>query len=215
MASPTWRRRALFLFMGIALAFFAATLAERIAGDGAGLLEIYDTTSEGGPGAWVSGLLLLTCALLCLRHWVPLAIALAIAAVDEVAQFHEAAPAAIMGFLQDDVGLAKNPARLVAAVATIAVVAAAVAAVRPWYRSLPVPTRRLVAISAALFLGGAVGLELVARLFDRSQEGLTLWLGPFEELLEMAGAAILAYALWPTAAPVSFGGSRLEETGAS
>jgi hypothetical protein len=214
MGSALTRRRVLALLLGISLCFFAATLAERATGLDAGLIEALDTTNEGGPAAWYSSLLLLASAVLCARGWLPLGIALALMAVDEVVQVHESAPGLVMDALETVLGLSGSPARLLAAAATVAAALVALLALRPWYRSLPVPTRRLVGVSAALFLTGAIGLELAARLLDPAQDGADLWLGPVEELFEMVGAALFVFALWPTAAAVSFVDSRVNETGA-
>jgi hypothetical protein len=207
------RERVLLVLLGLGVCFFALTLAER-AGADSDLIARFDSTGEGNPAAWYSSLLLLGCALLAARAWLPLGLVLALMAVDELAQLHERVPGPVMDALEDLSGVSGTPVRLVAAAATIAVVVAALLAARPWYRSLPRPTRRLVAVSAGLFFAGALGLELVSRLFDRGHDGLDLWLGPVEELLEMSGAAVFAYALWPSAPAVSFVDSRVNDTGA-
>jgi hypothetical protein len=207
------RFRVLLVLLGIAVCLLAATLAER-AGADTGLIASLDTTNEGGPATWYSFLLLVACALVAARHWLPLGLVLALMAVDEAAGLHESVPGPILDALEDVVGLSATPARLVAAAATLAVTFGALLAVRPWYRSLPRPTRRLVGASAAVFLAGALGLELVSRLFDRGHEDLDLWLAPVEELLEMSGAALFVYALWPSAPAVSFVDSRVNDTGA-
>jgi hypothetical protein len=66
-----------------------------------------------------------------------------------------------------------------------------------FFVSLPSRTRKLFVLSAAIYLGGALGLELVAavaREFD--QDSLVEnFLIPIEEGMEMLGASVFIYTL--------------------
>jgi hypothetical protein len=197
MMSTVARRSVFVLLVGIALFFFAATVAAQLTS--IDVLDRLDTGNEGNPPTFFSASLLIMAGCLCVRLWLPLGIVLILMAVDEVAQVHEAAPAVVMDALETVLGLSGTSARLVAAAATLVVAVAFLLGVRPWYRSLPAHTRLLVAASTAIYISGALGLELLARLLDPGDEGVSLWLSPVEELLEMGGVALFIYALWPVA----------------
>ncbi len=70
---------------------------------------------------------------------------------------------------------------------------------RPWLRSLPHRTRRLVIGAGGLYVAGALGLEVTARFYETAGGSRSsLFEGVFsatEELLEMIGAALFIFAL--------------------
>jgi hypothetical protein len=76
------------------------------------------------------------------------------------------------------------------------VVFMAVAYFRFWW-TLPHPTRALLGIAAALYLGGALGMEMVGSSYvvDHGQNLTYGVMATFEEVLEMSGVITLLYAL--------------------
>src|SRR5690606_22420776 len=63
---------------------------------------------------------------------------------------------------------------------------------------LPGPTRRLFAIAAGLYIGGAIFIESISANFYSQDEGASfryLAVATVEELCEMLGVVVLIYAL--------------------
>lgn len=172
-----------------------------------GLLPLLDLNVERGFGTWYSGAALLAGAALALviaaakravgdpftRHWHGMAAILAYLSLDEVIGLHERL--SILG------------ARLVPASTAILYswvvfgVAAALAVGLAYLRfaaALAPRARWLLVASAATFLGGAVGVEMVGGVvaLRGGDETLrfTLWV-LVEESMEMGGVAILIHAL--------------------
>jgi len=78
----------------------------------------------------------------------------------------------------------------------LAVIALAILYV-PFLRDLPDPTRLLFLLSGAIFIAGAIGMEMIGgKVGDTvGSEGIYVLIYTVEELLEMLGMALFLYAL--------------------
>lgn len=206
-----------------AVAFAAATIGLVMA-DAAGsapdgfLAYSVLTSAEGNLAAWYASALLLIAGLLAAligyrarrrtrpdaTGWLVLGGLLVAASADEASQFHEKVPGPLRDAFEQ-IGLGATAGRL-AAVAVIVVALAALAALLgPWARGLPGPVFRRLAIGAGLFVGAALGLEVVARLLGGvGVDSVTSAriLSAMEELGEMAGSALVVSTLLAVVARV-------------
>lgn len=134
-----------------------------------GLVRLTFVTAEGNLPTFYSAVALLACAVLLwgcgqvaraeggreARQWSALSLIFLYLAVDEASRIHELTGQAMKrviafdGFLYYPWVLLGSTAVLIAAVSFFSFV-----------RSLPVPTRRLVVIAGAVFVGGAIGIEM-------------------------------------------------------
>lgn len=172
-----------------------------------GLVRLTFVTAEGNLPTFYSAIALLTCAVILwccaqsaravrepfARHWTALSVIFLYLAVDEAARIHELTGQAMKrvvafdGFLYYPWVLLGSTAVLVTAVSFFSFV-----------RSLPAPTRRLVVIAAAVFVGGAIGVEMLGARHAASYgtQNLTYALiSTVEEACEMLGIALFMYAL--------------------
>ena len=188
-----------------------------------GLVQFTGLSYEQNLPTWAASALLLACALLLWlngradggrwrHHWSGLAALFAYASLDEVTEIHEGwgdwidADAALGGLLYFSWVI---PAALI--VLGLAVV------YRGFLFALPAATRRRFLLAAALYLGGALAMELPLGYWtsrhgvDNLGYGLIDWL---EETLELAGASLFCYALLLhlLAAPAGLG-LRLQRSG--
>lgn len=219
LPTRAWLLRVL---LGGSALVFLVTLAVGIVNvsDGdPGLLGRFDAAGEGTVGAWFSAVLLLIGGGLALTIgvarraaslpsaavWLVLGALLVVASADEVGQLHEEASQVVTD-AGELIGLGKSVARGFAVAALLMALAAGARAFAPWLRGLTADLRRGVLLAAAIYLGGAVGLEIVQRLIEVSTSGGTaadaaeLLKAP-EELFEMVGASVFVVTLWG-AAPV-------------
>lgn len=129
------------------------------------------------------------------RAWMGLAGLFALLALDETAQFHEQLVAPLRQALGAD-GLLR-PAWVLPYAGLILLL---VALYWRWFWALPRRMRRSLLLAATLYLGGAVGFEMLGGLKtslrpDDPQLGLTALLCAGEEGLEMGGIVVLLGAL--------------------
>lgn len=127
-------------------------------------------------------------------HWTALAFVLMLLSVDEFASLHDQASEPIRGLLR----LERGPLYYSWVVLGAAVVAVFGVVFLPFLRHLPSATRRGFWIAAGLFLGGAIGVELVNSWWASSYGEFNLGyvaITTVEEALEMLGVAVLVYAL--------------------
>lgn len=121
-------------------------------------------------------------------HWTAMSLIVLVLSVDEIASFHEA----LAGPLRQALGLSGVFYYGWVVPAVAAVVLLAVVSKRFLWRLSPGLRWRLIA--AALYFGGAVGMEMVSGLFagevERGGWGYTL-ASTVEETLEMAGVVLL------------------------
>jgi len=168
-----------------------------------GVLRQLNLNGEANLAAWFYSTLLLLCAALTAvlavaararggvlaRRWGVLAAVLLVMAVDEAAQLHDMANGPLRRFL--DIGFgAFYYAWLLPAVCGLV---GGVLYFAPLVRSLgPAVAARLV-LAAALYFGGAVGLEIVSGFALAAGRGSLLYQGVMtvEEVLELAGLLVL------------------------
>lgn len=175
----------------------------------ANALHFFDATTEQSIPTLFSVLMLLASAALAAgiaqraarrrRHWWLLAAVVAFLALDEAVGFHEASVKPLRRLLDAD-GLLYFTWVVPAAL----FVAALVPAFRPLLRELDRRQRGFVVAGAALFFGGALGFELVEGLMtERHGEahGPLIPVATAQELLEMTGVVLFAYALADRLAP--------------
>lgn len=166
-------------------------------------VELLSLSYEANVPTWYASSLLLTCALLLAviaadvgarggphrARWIGLAIGFAVMSLDEAVQLHEH-----LGGLVGAGGLLYFD-WVIPAAAVIAVLGAVYV---PLLRDLPARRRRQVVVAAALYLGGAVAMELPLGWWteraggDNAVYALIDWT---EETLELAGASVFALAL--------------------
>lgn len=164
-----------------------------------GLIPLLYVDLENNVPTWFGSVILLTCGVLAgliairtaqsnqpfTRHWILLALILLAMSLDEVASIHERT----MEPLQRVVGIPPGPLKPTWVLLGIPVAAVVALAYVPFFRYLDSWGRRQTALAAALFLGGALGVEMATSPFwtpEKDQLGFVV-LTHVEELLEMAG----------------------------
>ena len=128
------------------------------------------------------------------RHWAVLSLLFALGAVDEFVSVHENAIALLRKLLDIQGGPLWN-AWVLPGAAAVAVFA--VAYLR-FLRHLPRSTRRRMWTGGLLFVGGALGVELVGGSYSAVHGQLNMGfvlIATVEETLEMLGAAVILYGL--------------------
>ena len=172
-----------------------------------GFRRLLDFNGEDNAPAWYSSLLFVLDGLLLAviwhgsradgdrhhRHWAGLALVFFFLALDEAAAVHEQ--------LIDPVraALDTSGALLHAWIIPYGVALAILLAIYiPFLRRLPARTRRLMLLAGAVYVAGAVGMEMVGgHAWDRHPvRGVPIIaIMAFEETFEMVGLALFAYAL--------------------
>jgi hypothetical protein len=182
-----------------------------------GLVPLFDVNAESNLPTWYQSIaLLLASALLALisagersrgarfaTHWLVLSLIFLILSLDEVAMLHERAGEALSRVLGRSGGLASTWIVL-GAVAVTAVGAA-------YFRfmlDLPWRDRLQVIAAAALFVGGALGIEVIGTLLyadpaTRASPSFAA-LVTIEEILEKVGTLVFLEFLLRRAAAASF-----------
>lgn len=176
-----------------------------------GLIALFDMNSEQNLPTLFSSMLLLACGLLLFVSgrlaarmrpaWYALAAAFALLAISETAELHEPLLFVMRGKVSPRTAdLAANlPLRFADMVPLLVVLGAVVMAVAvAFLRQLDTRARWLFLVAAALYLGGAVGVDEITAA---SAHGPTapLWLQlvstTVEEVLEVGGASLFLYGL--------------------
>jgi hypothetical protein len=194
-----------WLVLGIAIVSglgLAVELAHATGAINEQLLVHLSLSYEGNVPTWFSASLLLGCAIAAgaiahdippgergRRHWWGIAIALGYVSMDEAAEIHEHLGGLIgtHGIFYFDWVIPATGVLVVLAIVYW-----------PFLWSLPRATRNRLLVAAAIYIGGAVGLELpLGWWYERhGNEGLTYALIDWvEETLEMCGATVALLAL--------------------
>jgi hypothetical protein len=207
------RPRALARWLTIGITAFAiahlVTLTVRdVLGRGnvMGFVPQFQMGNEGNAPTWFSSLLLLLSAALLTvitllhgrrndpyrRHWAGLAIAFAFLSCDEVAQVHEQLVIPMSRIVQ--IAFFKYIAWVLVYLPLVVVGGIMYVA---FLRSLPALYRRRFVIAAALYVGGALGMELITGAYGYLVPGRPFHFAfdLLEEVLEMSGAAYFALTL--------------------
>lgn len=122
-------------------------------------------------------------------HWLGVAAIFLFLAYDEAAQFHQTLIPALRTMSRSD-----NPLIFGLVLATAAAGLAVAVAYARFLLALPFRIGAIFAVAGALYLAGAVGMEIAAG--DRGGDGrAALLLGTLEETLEMAGLILFGYGL--------------------
>ncbi|WP_017301333.1 hypothetical protein [Nodosilinea nodulosa] len=164
------------------------------------LMRLTDLDDETSFSTWFSTLLLLFCAFLMMiialvkrslkegyvSHWWGLSTIFLLLSIDEASQIHE-----IASGLSGVLGMAEQEGRILWVVPYILFVLAVAGIYAKFLWSLPGHIRNLFCLAGAIYVGGAIGLEMLG-FFLPSDVYLFILI---EEFMEMAGIAILAYAL--------------------
>lgn len=196
----------------LVLLSLAATLVGLASPDGAPfegydrLLETVSVDLESNVPSWFSTSLLLLGALLLLDvagtahrersrwrwHWASLVAAFLYLSVDEASLLHETGNA-VLERAGVDTGL-----RFGWVVIALPLVVAFAAAMVPFLLALPRRTAGLFVLAGVLYVGGALGMEVVGgRVWDAAGRESAAYavVSSAEELLEMVGAVVFAWAV--------------------
>lgn len=170
-------------------------------------VRLFNISGEGNVAAWFSSALLLLCGVLAfaiatfqgwfgkrryLRHWQALSLVFLYISLDETAQIHEAA----FRRLPELFGAEDLLDFAWVLFALLLFLAFALAYAR-FVLDLPAEIRRYVILAAALYLTGALGLELVSAYVIRFWPDEIIVRGALatgEDLFEMLGVVSLLYA---------------------
>lgn len=171
------------------------------------LVRLFNINRESSIPTWYASSLLLACAILLgliahnqyvrqageRRYWIGLALIFLFLSIDEAAEIHERLTQPLQAVFN-----AGGPLFFAWMIAYIPLVLVfGVVYFRFWLR-LPPRTRRLFLLSGVLYLGGAVGVEMIGSNIWYQDGGTSLFystIGTIEEFLEMLGAATLIYTL--------------------
>ena len=199
---------ALKLLLLISILLFSASLlleiAESLDWENPSRLvgRLLNVDREGSVSSWFSSCILLICALLALgararagrsAAWMLMSALFLAMSADEILAVHE-----VIGEKVRDALDAGGVLRFGFVVPGAVLVVGTILLFAPLVRSLPTPTRTLFLLGAALYFTGALGLEAVGGLVhDSAGRGSLTYavIANTEELLEMVGASIVAYAL--------------------
>lgn len=198
---------------GLATRYLAAVLKARepesaVATAMLAVRKMFDLSSETNFPTWFSSGLLLVCALVAAAvavlvrregapygpHWTGLALVMGYLSLDETAELHERLNTPFEGMLG---GYARGPLRFAWVVPAVLIVAVVGLAYLRFLAHLPARTRLLLCVGAALFVAGAVGMEMAGGIaLDELEAGaLYTLLNVAEETLEMLGATVVLCAL--------------------
>lgn len=172
-----------------------------------GLVRLFNMEEEASVPTWYAAFSLLACAALLgwialgsqqtearfVRHWFTLALIFIFLSLDEIIQFHELTVHHVTTLLNVDGFFRYSwiiPAALFVLVLSILYI--------KFLLHLSAKTRTLFFIAAALYVGGAIGVEALEGQYDTlygtDSIGMDLLIA-IEEFMEMAGVAVFLYAL--------------------
>lgn len=171
-----------------------------------GLVRFFDLDQEINLPTWYAATTLLLSAMLLgvvgnaersdgtrARHWYGLGAIFATLSMDEAASFHEIFIAPTRSLL--GLGGVLYFAWVVPAAVLLLFFMVVYAR---WFFALPPRTRKLMTLAGALFVGGAMGLELAGGLFvSRGEQNSLRYLvtATVEETLEMCGVLVWIYSI--------------------
>jgi len=207
--SISLRRLATGLVLVVAVLVFAGTCAEYaryVERSDSSLINYFSLTEEKNIPTWWSSILLLACsAVLCAiaatrsrrvgdykAHWIGLAAIFCYMSIDELVEIHEwlsSLPGLghLHGFLYYGWVI---PAGIVVLVFALSYL--------KFLFHLPVITRVKVALAGVLFVGGAIGVEIILGVWAEHHGELNFtWalIGLVEEVMEILGSSLFLYAL--------------------
>jgi hypothetical protein len=201
---PLWLATGLVGLLGLAVELWHY-LGHMVSGDppGDGWIETFSLSYEGNIPTWYASSLLCSCAVLLFALaraardarpgppcWYALAAGFAYMSIDEFVGLHEHLNGGFQlgGLLYFD--------WIVPAAAVVALLGLLFV---PFLRQLPAPVRRRFLLAGAIYVGGAVGMELPLGYWtDRAGDhNLVYALLDFtEEASELAGVTLFLLALW-------------------
>ena len=207
-------RRALFaLLVGVVL-LQALNLLAKVLGPQFPLVDrLFNLDAEGGVPAWYSQALHLSSAVLCAVifatltgeprparvPWLVLAVVFTYTSLDELAALHETLVRPMQAFM----GISSGPLASGWTIPFVLALTVLCLLLSKFFVALPRFTRVGLATAFAIFLAGAVGMELISwSLFGIPQEQLAIPLSrilfvtvAIEEGLEMIGLCVLIFVL--------------------
>jgi len=200
-----------FVVLSLTFASIAAQLSKYSLGHDyyllRGVIKVFNVDREANIPTWYASSLLLLCSILLLSisyarkidadryflHWRALSIIFLYLSIDEAASIHEMAIRPLRSALS-----ASGFFYFTWVVPAAAFVLIFVLVYRRFLADLPVKTRRLFLLAGTLYVGGALGVELVGgRHMDLygGQNVMFAFITTVEELLEMLGVVVFIFAL--------------------
>lgn len=186
------------------LSFYLSSLTSQIDSED-GRLDLFNLPSDGNIPQWYSSSMLLICSILLAIiavaakntnyrfHWTGLSLIFLYLSADEAASLHEKVSTVLEGQLNTG-GILHYA--WVLPYGFIVLVFAMV--YFKFVLDLPARTRLLFVIAGVLFVGGAIGAEMITAYYADTgrRESLTYYLvAHVEEVLEMLGVVVFIYAL--------------------
>jgi len=182
--------------------------ARYVTSDFGQVVKQFDLTVEGNLSSWYSGMILFASAVLLALiasdkyarrdpyrwYWIILMLVFLFLSLDEITFIHEGIGHGLAGSRPTGFGILK-PAWTVAGLIFTVVVGGVFI---PFILHLPEPTRRRLIIAGALYLMGALILEIVeGNLYDyySAQSVVILTVNHVEDVLEMIGMALFIFTL--------------------
>lgn len=195
LRAPLLAATATIAFLGL-----AAEVAEYRLGAPAPIVELFSLSYEGNVPTWYASVLLFSCSALLAavarvehgvrrRRWWILAGIFGYMSLDEAIELHE-----YLGWLVRGEGLFYYSWVLPAGALTLAIGLAYL----PFLRALPSLTRWRFVLAGAVYVGGALGMELPLGLWVETYGDDNLGYGLIdfvEESLELVGASVFLLAL--------------------
>jgi hypothetical protein len=172
------------------------------------IVGLFDLDADDSIPTWYSSFTLLLCACLlavialvrksyrdpCSRSWGLLAAIFLLMSVDEVARIHEKSGLIVRLFIKNTSGIFQYNWVIIGIPLTLLFLLAYLR----FMAYLPAKTRRLFLLAGAIFIGGALGVEMIAgnQVSSNGFNNLTYALiTAVEELFEMLGIVVFIYAL--------------------
>jgi heme exporter protein D len=173
-----------------------------------GIVPLFDLSEDSAVPTWYASSTLLLCSILLfiiaqnkrkekepfVTHWIILAAVFLCLSIDETARIHET-----MGdMLNAKMGETKGYFYYTWVVFGLSFVSVFALSHLRFLFSLPLKTKLLFILAGTIYVGGALGLEMVNGHYDElyGHHNLTYQLmTAFEEFLEMVGIAVFVYAL--------------------
>jgi len=187
-------------------ASFVAEYARYVVGSKSAVIDYFSLNEEQNIPTWWSSSMLLACSVVLFaiaatkspargdfrKHWIVLALIFAYISLDELVEIHEwlnniPALGNLHGFIYYGWVIPVGVLVLVFAVSYL-----------KFLFHLPPPTRGRVALAGVLYVGGALGVEMLLGFWtDRHGELNFSWamLDMIEEAMEIAGSSLFLYAL--------------------
>lgn len=203
-------RTLLWAAVGLTLMSLAAGIAEL---SGLPFVRLFYVGRDLSLASWYSALVLVLASILLLtiaiairaseypryvRRWAILAAIFAYLSCDEMLRLHERMADTVLRPALDSLGFIPTGVLSYPWVIVYApLVALFVLAYFGFWRTLPVRIRKLFLIAGAMFVGGALGVELFNAYHDQAggSEPLVIVGTHIEEMLEMGGIIVFVYAL--------------------